>query len=92
VIKKISLITVAVGAAFVLAGCGGVTKTVDGKAIVQVPAVGTTPAATCYLLEIEVTSDSGGEELEEGFHCVSEAEYNKNIVGQDWVDANGVAK
>ena len=75
-----------------LAACGGITKTVDGKSTVEVPATDGHPASVCYMLEIEVTDDASGEEQEEGFHCVSKAEYDKNNVGSEWVDVNGTLK
>lgn len=90
--KRLALGFGAIVFALALAGCGGVTKTVDGKAIVEVPATDGHPASTCYMLEIEVTDDSSGEESAEGFHCVSRAEFDKNEVDSEWVDAAGKLK
>lgn len=61
---------------------------VDGKSVVEVPAVGTTPASVCYLLEIE-RQDANGAEQGESYVCVSRAEYDKNNVEEEWVDSSG---
>lgn len=63
---------------------------VDGKAQIPVP-VGDGRIVICNLLEVE-TEDAGGEEVGEGYYCVSEAEWNKNQTGKEWVDANGNPK
>lgn len=64
---------------------------VDGKAIVEVPATDDRPASVCYLLEIE-RQDVGGAEVGEGYECVIKAEFDKNNVGEVWVDVDGRAK
>lgn len=78
----------------VLVGCGS-SNVVDGKAEVDVtvPTPLPTPLPTsikCYLLEVEVV-DASGEEVDEAesYRCVTREEYNKNRVGDEWVDANG---
>lgn len=69
-----------------LTGCTSVTQTVDGKAEISVPGTD----VPCYFLEID--TDSNGEETGEGYVCVSKAEWDKNRLGERWVDENGVEK
>lgn len=63
-----------------LAGCANQNKDmVDGKAVVLTP-----ENHTCYLLEIE-REDAQGNELDEGYLCVTKAVYDKNKVGEEYV-------
>lgn len=66
-----------------LAGCS--KNVVDGKSIVEVPA--TPSPATCYLLEVD--RESGGDSEAEDYFCVSRQEYDRNHIGDEWVDADG---
>lgn len=67
-----------------VSGCGSTTQTVDGKVELRVPGTD----VPCYLLEID-TDSAGGEEMAEGYHCVEKAEWDRNRVGEEWVDKNG---
>jgi hypothetical protein len=86
--KNVKVGLVLAGAALALSACG---KTVDGKAIVEVPVPATSgtpspPPATCYLLEIDISEE------EESYFCVTREEFDKNTLGEEWVDANGEKK
>lgn len=88
--KKLLIIPLALaGLTLITASSCDNQNIVDGKAQIQVP--GTTPAVTCYLLEINVETRGGGE-LAEEYYCVPEDEWRQNRVGDEWVDATGKIK
>lgn len=60
---------------------------VEEKLQISVPG----SSVPCYFLEVE-RQDSAGEETGETSVCVEKAEWDRNKVGNEWVDANGVLK
>lgn len=85
--KKLVVIpTTLLGLVLVTAGSCDNQSIVDGKAELQVPGGG-----VCYLLEINIEDGTGGEVGEE-YLCVDKAEWDKNRMGREWVDASGKVK
>lgn len=84
--KRIAILSVLVLLA--TSGCGD-KNTVDGKARISVPA--TPSPVTCLLLEIDRESSSGGS-ISENYVCVGPEEYDRNKVGEEWVDSKGKKK
>ena len=94
--KRVKRVLIGVGAVLIalamLPGCSKEpTDVVDGKA--QIPVVSEDGKTTliCNLLEVE-TEDFNGNEIGEGYVCVSKPEWDRNRVGEPWVDANGTRR
>lgn len=77
----------AVAAAALLAGCFSSTDIVDTKQELNLP----DGKGTCYMMEID-GKDGAGKDVGESFYCAPKDEYDKNRVGEEWVDANGKKK
>lgn len=90
-VKKAIAVAAILTTAAATTACASSRNIVDGKSVVEVPAVNGGPAAVCYLLEIE-REDSAGEEVGESYVCVSREEYDANEVDEVWVDASGHEK
>lgn len=85
-VRTVGTAAVALSVAAVLAGCLESRSTVDSKVELTVPGGG-----VCYLLEVDQENGGGGSEGET-FLCVPKDEWDKNRLGERWVDANGKKK
>lgn len=77
---KTRLAGLALVSAFALTGCATTTELVDHKQELPVPGSNT----VCYFVEIEVKE--GEKEISEENKCVTKAEYDKQKVGQAYVN------
>ena len=80
----------AVGSSLMLvASCGAFDSTdiVDTKQELNLP----DGKGTCYMMEID-GKNGAGEDVGESFYCAPKDEFDKNRVGEEWVDVNGKRK
>lgn len=85
--KRGLVVAGAVAAVVLLGGCIDASSVVDSKAELNLP----DGKGTCYMLEIDQQS-GGGADAGENFYCVPKAEWDKNKIGEEWVDASGKKK
>lgn len=76
-----------VAAVLLLGGCFKSKDIVDTKQELNLP----DGKGTCYMMEID-GKNGAGEDVGESFYCAPKDEYDKNRVGEEWVDANGKRK
>lgn len=87
---KRAAVAAAVGSTLSLVvGCGAFDSTdiVDTKVELNLP----DNKGTCYMMEIDM-KNGAGEDTGEQFYCASKAEFDKNRVGEQWIDAGGKKK
>lgn len=85
--RGLSVAGAGVAAVLLLGGCLNSKDIVDTKQELNLP----DGKGTCYMMEID-GKNGAGEDVGESFYCAPKDEYDKNRVGEEWVDANGKRK